>query len=425
MKKVKANRTYHANDVYLKWKKQVAEAEQSITIFTPFFDNLLVTLLKQTKLDKMFITIVTDLNPGSLLEQPKQLKTLKHLLSVGFTVLNAPRLHAKVLLTDDTYITVGSQNFTSYARKSKECTGVPGKPLGDTKIVNTLLEWREDAEPIDEAFVDLLLSELSSQFKQFKKLLKNTEDQFAHLHSQHEEQKRRNLSRHLEEIEKQSSIKLAQGKAYASVDFMSNDSGYYYSLVTKPGYDLTHWKVNKLGGGTKPYNFERLHMYPFIVADSGAMGFARIAKTRITYFRRTVRWVNDWLDVEGQRLEITISFPQKNTQNHNVKVKLEHSYLGSCDALFLFSGDAFKLVAKHYTEHSNDAKNSFKANLETNFFNDQEALNAFFGRFFTSFTFKELGIGNKNIRDYLKSSLYKLSVIEYQGNPILVIKQVS
>lgn len=425
MNKAQADRTYHAKDVYLKWKKLVAEAEQSITIYTPFFDNLLVNLLKQAELDKRHITIVIDLNPTSLLEQPKQLKTLKHLLSEGFNVLNAPRLHAKVLLTDDTYISVGSQNFTSYARKSKECTVIPSAPLDDSKLIKTLLEWRGEAEPIDEAFVDLLLSELSSQFKQYKKLLKNTETQFVHLRIQHEKKKRRNLLRRLAELETRSGIKLAQGEAYASVDSMLSDSGHYYSLVTKPGYDLTHWKVNKPEGGTKPYDFKRLHMYPFIVADSGAMGFARIAKTRITYFRKTVRWTNRSLEVGGQRLEVTITFPEKDTQKHNVKVTFKKSYLGSCDAFFLFTGDAFELVEKQYTEHSNDKQKVFKSNLEANLFSDQDALDAFFGRFFDSFTYQELGIGNKNLRDYLKGSRYRLSVIEYQGNPILVIKQVN
>ncbi|WP_281628495.1 phospholipase D-like domain-containing protein [Vibrio sp. St2] len=422
MNKAQGNRTYLAKDVYLKWKKRVAKADQSITIYTPFFDKLLVNLLKQTELDKMHVTIVTDLNPTSILEQPKQLKTLKHLLSEGFNVLNAPRLHAKVLLTDDAYITLGSQNFTSYARKSKECTAIPAASLDNTKFVKTLLEWREEAEPIDEAFVDLLLSELSSQFKQYKKLLKNTETQFAHLHTQHEEQKRRSLFRRLEAIEKQSSIKLAQGEAYASVDIMFNGSSHYYSLVTKPGYDLTHWKVHKPGEGTKPYDFKRLHMYPFIVADSGAMGFARIAKTRITYFRKTVTWVDNLLKVGDKQLVVTISFPKKDTHKHNVKVTLKHSYLGGCDAFFLFTGDAFELVEKHFTEQNNDKQKAFKADLEAKIFSNQDALNAFFGRSFTSFTYQELDIGNKNIRDYLKGSRYRLSVIEYQGNPILVIK---
>jgi len=94
-----ANRIYFARDVYRIWKRRVAEAEECITVYTPFFDMLLIPLLGAARIDTENITIVTDLNPSYLLDVPRQLHTLKRALSDGITVLSTPNLHARVLLT--------------------------------------------------------------------------------------------------------------------------------------------------------------------------------------------------------------------------------------------------------------------------------------------------------------------------------------
>src|SRR3972149_2092627 len=113
MKTPELNRTFLARDVYPRWKRLVANAKAAITIYTPFFDRVLLSLLESNhEIKNVQVTIVTDLNPLTLLELPNQLRTMKKAISRGFTFLSLPGLHAKVLLVDDKFACTGSQNFT-------------------------------------------------------------------------------------------------------------------------------------------------------------------------------------------------------------------------------------------------------------------------------------------------------------------------
>lgn len=426
MKKPEANRTFFAKDVYRIWKSRVSEAEESITVYSPFFDRLLISLLGNAQLDNENITIVTDLNPSSLLELPNQLRTLKRALSEGITVLSTPRLQAKVLLIDDKFVAAGSQNFTSYSRKSKECTVIPAATMAGSCFVVTLIRWRDDATSVDEDFVDTLLSKLSRRIRQHEELLDKTEAEFADLLEQHEEEKHNALLRRLEDLERQSRIRMSQGVAYASIEHIYGEWDDYDSLMADHEYDMTRWVIDKPGGDTKPYRLSRLSMYPIIIAETGRMGFARIGKTRITYVRKGLNWTEKRLEVGDHSLGVTITFPDKDTKKRNIVVRLNHPSRGTCEAAFLFTGDAFRLVRKRYFKgnaHWKDQHEAFVNELDAGFFRSPDKLNSFFGRFFTRFTYKELGRDNKNVRDYLKGTRFRLSVIQFEGNPVLVVKK--
>ena len=427
MRTPEANRVYLARDVYLNWKRRVSEAEDCITIYSPFFDRLLISLLGNTCLDNEDITIVTDLNPASILELPNQLQAIKHALSSGISVLTISRLHAKVLLTDDKYITTGSQNFTSYGRKSKECTVGPTESLKDTKFVNTLLRWREEAEPVVEDLIDILISKLSTRIKQHKKLIEETHTEFDKLLEEYEHEKQNALIRRLPELERKSRIKMSQGKAYASIKYIYGEYDGYYSLVADHQYNMTQWLKENPEGTTKPYRLNRLTMYPIILAESNRMGFARIGNKRITYIRESLSWTDRKLKVGDMLLAVDINFPKTDTKKRNIVVKLSHPHLGSCKVSFLFTGDAARLTGKRYFKGKpswRDGHEGFVEALDNQFFDSPEELNSFFSRFFTGFTYNKLGLHNKNVLEYLKEERFRLSIIQFQGNPFLVVKKM-
>jgi len=171
----------------------------------------------------------------------------------------------------------------------------------------------------------------------------------------------------------------------------------------------------------------RLSMYPMIIAENNRMGFARIGKTRITYIRKGLRWKGRSLEVNDMRFSVNITFPKTNTKKRNIIVKLNHTRLGSCECSFLFTGDTVHMVRKRYFKghpYWHDKHDSLIEALENQFFCSSEKVNAFFGRFFTSFTYTELGRDNKNVRDYLEGRRFRLSVIQFQSNPFLVIKKL-
>lgn len=429
------NRAFLARDAYFEWKRRVSEAEDCITVYSPFFDGMLLSLLSETHLDKNDISIVTDLIPESILELPGQLMSIKRALSEGIPVLALPRLHAKVLLTDDKFVTTGSQNFTSYGRKSKECTVVPSISVEDSEFIDTLIRWREEATPIDEDLIDTLISELSPNIKQHKKLIDETRTEFQRILEEHnrkveekERKKKEARIRILEELERKSSIRMSHGPVKATIKELHDQWGanYYDSLIADPGSDLTSWIIQDPDGTTRPYRLDRLSMYPMLIADNYRMGFARIGKTRITYIRDRINWSGRPFPVGRINFDVTISFPPTDTEKRNITVKLNHSW-GSCELDILFTGKEARLINKKY--HERKARHIkydllIKTIEEQRLFESSRELNRFFVLFFTKFKFKELNIKNKSVRQYLQGQRFRLSIIQFGLNPFLVVNKI-
>jgi len=216
-------------------------------------------------------------------------------------------------------------------------------------------------------------------------------------------------------------------RAYASIDYDSSEWGGYESLRADNEYDMTSWIIEKPDGSVEPYRLSRLSMYPMILADSNRMGFARIGKTRISYIRKGLNWTNRNLTVDNLPLKVNITFPESDTRKRNIIVKLSHSHFGSCEFDVLFKGDSSVMVEKRYSKggaYWENEHDSFVKTLEKGFFASTVHLDEFFQRFFTHFTYSELGRDHKNVRDFLDGSRYRLSVIQYQENPFLVLKKV-
>ena len=158
-----------AADAYRRWSSLAATAEKSLTVFSPYLDPLVRTLIGRSGLAPDSVIVVTDLSPASGAgDYPAQLHALRHLIEDGVEVRSLQRLHAKVLLVDDSRATVGSQNFTRYARSSKETTALPDRDLAGSVFVETLIEWREQALPVDAGLIQMLLDGLTLESKAVK-----------------------------------------------------------------------------------------------------------------------------------------------------------------------------------------------------------------------------------------------------------------
>jgi len=418
-----------ASDVYPVWRTKVRAAEAEIAVFAPFMDRLLISLLSNNSdLPSSSIGVVTSFNPDSLLEMPNHLKTIKRLLKKGIQVFRLDGLHAKVLLVDNTTAVIGSQNFTSYARRNREVSVSPLLPLNGTSVLKTLQDWRRQAQPVDEDYIDILLTRLRRHIKRHRENLKDVEETLRQADEEYEMQRQNNLLRKLRELEEKSLIRLARGPVYATIQFMGtkwNNFNFFATLLADPEYDMTRWCITHRDGTTKPYHLSRLSMYPMLVPETMRMGFARIGKTRITYIRNSLDWDDKKLRIGDLSLNVSITFPKTETKRRNITVRLSDDYSGSCDCEFLFTGDSVRLV--RHTFHSGSSQRPdlyahFTRLLEKEFLGRSEAVNEFFRLFFDHFKYAFLG-NNKNIREFLNGTRFRLSVIQYMDNPFLVVKK--
>jgi len=192
MKRKALDVVLHAHNISKKWRKFIAGATDSVTFYTPFFDFLILRLVDANiQIPRRNITVVTDFRVEVLISHPKQLTAVRKLLDQGVQVKYLPRLHAKVLLVDDRVAILGSQNFTAYARQSKEVSAGAFDLLNGTKFLRTLIGWREEAQPIDTSLVDLLVECLRSRSCQFEALVGECRRDFDEVFRQRENKRER------------------------------------------------------------------------------------------------------------------------------------------------------------------------------------------------------------------------------------------
>ncbi len=439
MKKIEINSTYLASDVYKRWLKIIRCATTDITIFTPYFDKALLKLLKaNTGLARMQLTIVTDISPENALEMPYQLKAAKKALSLGIVVRSLEGLHAKVLLVDGNRTSVGSQNFTERGRLNKEATVLPAIALGDSHFVKTLHEWLLEARVVTEEEIDELLAQLKPFFRQHKKMHEAIEVKVSEVLARQalkreaasREQKARaelkkaNLLRdQLLELERQSVVRLKEKFLYATI--RRRDS--YQTLVSKG--DMTNWESKNKDGSFSPMDLDWLHFYPIMFWNTKRMAFARVGKRQITYIRGGVEWdYGSWM-VSNLSAKVSLSFPKSDTERRNIVAKVSaNEYFGSCEFEIFFNGQVSEIRGVQFSkgkwaERAN--YDQFSLNLKQSLLDSEDALNAFLKKFLGAFEkYKRLGRERKNVMEYFDRQLwYRISLIQAQGNPLLVFNE--
>ncbi len=113
----------HLDDCSGLWEEYINEAVDTIVVFTPYFDWILVNLFTECSLPYENIYLVTQLDRiDDRSENLTRLDRILELMNLGVNVRILDRLHAKVLIVDDEHAFFGSQNFTNYSTDSIEIT---------------------------------------------------------------------------------------------------------------------------------------------------------------------------------------------------------------------------------------------------------------------------------------------------------------
>ena len=139
----------HLDDCSGIWEEYIQEATESIVVFTPYFDWLLVDLFSSCELPYSEIYLITQLDRiDSRSENITRINRIVELVNLGVNVRILDRLHAKVLLVDDEHAFFGSQNFTNYSTESIEITTQISRSEDDVEdffdyFANLLLESRK------------------------------------------------------------------------------------------------------------------------------------------------------------------------------------------------------------------------------------------------------------------------------------------
>lgn len=454
------NREHRATDAYPAWKATIAAAQDSVVIFTPYFDALLERLIKPSVVD---VTVVTDMSPTSgARDYLPQLRSILNLLNGGVEVRHLERLHAKVLWSDGGTVIYGSQNFTTYARSSKEVTHVSRSDLTKTEVTQTLQSWLEESTPIDVELVEFLLANAQAPaavlMSAHEELLKAHESALAEYTQplEHHYEKRVHTSPSTMSEEEFSrltaSVGNPQGQAFLTPKEIEERGagvgGSYMTMMADPDQDLTQWFASDGDGSARIIDLAHLSMHPALFTDSGRMAFLRVGKTRITYARFGVRYTTRPVLIESisgvsgdssVEAVVELRFPSDVDETGNIEMTfdlrdvVDNLPLGKVHVGAHFTGDDIDVQdlrtpeSKHANEagvvHLSDKRAKQRELMVASLFVTPETRANFFRRQLTSFTYSELGIEDKNAHEIFLDAPYELAVTEYANTPVLLLRQ--
>jgi hypothetical protein len=456
-----------ASDAYSHWLKLVEAARETICVFSPYFDHTLVRLLSRAPISADSIHVVTDLRPSvGTLDSRAQLRAIENLIKAGYHVRTLSPLHAKVLWVDENRITAGSQNFTSFGRKSREVTATPADFVNNSRLLRKLRAWLELSMEVDLETVRQLLSAIEDSALRLKRArldidskvletlagmeLRRTDEQHPQSIGMNgdkgdpafgaafrriwtagepaEGQASESLKRVREGLQRVSRASSVRSPVYARLKRVGGGSDYL-SLMVHGSADLARPALFGIADAGKP-----LKMYPVLLTDSGRMGFARVTKSRITYVRFGVDW-NARLEIDQLSTSVKVTFPKSNTLESNIVVTFteeEGASLNPVRVRLRFDGCVLEVIdaeevfngLREPTDEELEWQQAFNGAC-VDLFREPEQRAHFVGTFFHRFSYRELGRDRKNANDFFEDGWYRMGWIEYERTPMLVATRVS
>lgn len=293
-------------NITVRWKAEAAGDLESTLILSPYITApTSETVTRDVK--PSTCEIYTLFNAETFASGGSSIQAIKKLCQRGFTLYHLPGLHAKVVLTSEGFASIGSQNLTGRGTRSLEASSV----LSEKKQVHELrklieswiqarelitlemiLDMEDLLKPVLKLFVDAqkASTEVDLLVVEKEKTRQEEKQKLAErLQREAEELSRREAAARLLTLQKTvSESAQAQYPLYCrlrTVETGSWENPSFTSslMVSSKDDDLRNWiidrKIRKLDG------YKR---YVCLIEESGKFGWARVTKTRLTFFHRNV-----------------------------------------------------------------------------------------------------------------------------------------
>ncbi len=401
---------FRAHDLFDDWKDLVGSASQSINIFTPYLDDTIIDILEVAG-SEIHITIFTCLDGDNLFQRGYQINTLKQLITKGYSVKNLEGLHAKIIVIDQTKVSLGSQNFTKRGRKNKEAGMSSKASFANTEFIDTLEQWKILSKDVSLDMIFDLIEYLEKKEAEILALKKVFDKGIESIISKYQAQDY--LEQILNSPNYNTKFRFAQG-ALVLTRTIPPPNYDYYSFFAGEFNNLCKWIQTGENGEEEIIDLIDYNYYPAINVSTMKMAFLRIHTSRITYMKEEFA-MSLWngYEIGDSKFELEFNFLKTKTNEYNMKVKLKNK-MGYFIFHYLFDGIKFDLKKEKY---SNQTIEQFvRKNLLTK---GEEHLK------FCSFLIEPAKFTTpinqpKIIETFLTEYQYKVGIIEFNKVPVLV-----
>lgn len=401
---------FYCNDLYRQWKALINKSQSSVKIFTPYLDSTINKLLEKVS-SHIEITIITSLESDNLFERGYQLMALKDAINNKCRVLNLEGLHAKILLVDNEYISLGSQNFTKRGRKNREAGFISEATFKESQFLESLQDWENQSTSIDLDLINSLLDYLEENYEDIKNLKRKFDRDINQIFEDFQNKNEFNQVELLENYN--STTRFAQGEVILSKTVPPPNYDYY-SFFAGEKNNLCKW-IKTTSKGEKEIELNDYDYYPALNVDTQRMSFVRIHTSRITFRQTSFRTVEI---IDKYEFDIVFSFLKSKRKGGNIKIELSNPDIGETWLYLQFNGKELKI--KNSKFHNNSAKIFFEKNLK----NKDEELNNLLLRQLEPYGFTTRKTAPKDIEKFINKDHYNLGILDFKGYPILIFRGI-
>ena len=305
----------YGTDQFPRWQEFASAAQHDLFVVSPYFDEVAEKVLNSSTGGAQR-RVLTNLCPrdDTSSSWARQIKAARSLIRSGVSVRTVPRLHAKLLLVDGEVVALGSQNFTTFGRSSKEASSSLSDKDKRSRLKASVDGWWENGTDVDEDLLDALESELSEPARELETQARTVEKLFTSAMEQHfiireAELKRRRLQE-LKAALSSSPVRFVGGPIDCSIRRPTWEASLTLLVRDQRRNRLTEWPDSEL---------TRLNEMPLMNTETGGLVFARIADTRVSYLRS--RLTRSGLHQFGFR-EVEIELDPFGVRAHNFSARL-------------------------------------------------------------------------------------------------------
>ena len=138
---------YYLKSIDRRWKIEIKNATGRIIILSPYLTSKTAELILGS-LEEENCEIYTVFSVKNFASGASSLKTLKLLSQRGFPLYHLSRLHAKMIVIPDKFVSIGSQNLTKNGVRNKEASVVTYNSQEVERIETLLEKWLTQRHPI-------------------------------------------------------------------------------------------------------------------------------------------------------------------------------------------------------------------------------------------------------------------------------------
>ncbi|WP_423819210.1 phospholipase D-like domain-containing protein [Salinimicrobium sp. TIG7-5_MAKvit] len=392
----------------------IKKAESSIVVFTPYLDFTINKLLSKNERDINKV-VVTSLDGENLIQRGYQIEALKQLSNSGVVIKNLGGLHAKAIIIDDTFLSLGSQNFTARGRKNKEAGFSSEASFLNSDILLELNDWNLKAQIVSDDLINSLIEYLSENTEELNILKQRFEKGVETIIGRYS----------LDEDD----IQVTESGLYNSTYRFAQEEviltkkqpppNYnYYSFFAGEQNDLCKWIKTDVQGIEEIIYLKDYDYYPALNVKTKRMAFLRIHSGRITFMNSGFQ-VDSWdgLNIRNNIFSIDFSFLKSRTKEANVRITLSNEKKGRAILYYYFNSVKFQLVK---TTFSNEDCQIF---ITKNLLDKSKKVNAFLLEQIQPYPFTTNWGQKKEIEKFLTKARYKVGIMEFKNCPILIFEE--